>query len=1849
MEMEDRKPLVIVALVLLAGLLGYDLIAGFLSSVTGSSRENTAAKHKTIVMKPRFLADDGGIIVVSRSREAADTEGILKLFDAQGVAAQIIFEGGRIALLERGNPNGIELSRDVVTVGIRLARTQAVIFAGMMRKIVPLAVDSVENVLGRLDFSYFPPGSEKRAADDFMRVGNEPVDWDVLSGKWELTALSNPDRSANPFHLAFRSPGPRWEDPIFAERVDIKRYGTGALIGMVRGLPAISRISGNGPAARAGVEEEDIVLSAAGYGSFHGLSRGVGGDKVRFNLLRPSSGKLLNITVPKEPYRWGETTSPVPWSGGSESPEGLVAIGRPDWTEGRVEVNVAVGRDGSAGAAFRVVDRSDFSAVALSGAGEIQVLRFVSGQREVVARKAIPVWPGSFYRLGVTLTASEVSADVDGVPVLKALLEDGFGRVGLWASTVAAARGTAPRPPLFDDFVFSSRLSDVSSGQAPAPPSGKLLPDETSLRDWASPAGQWLYDGEGFYKFRYPIYRKSLVLIGGISQPVPIAIAPEGASPSDASAVRIVISPGDAPARIRVNESSISIEKLHNSSESELPESLRNSPWREIYVGIPQGQSPTGLVNVIDESAYDESFDKAPVSLLFTGGFWGVANKWICDPRFSYLSARSGELACAWWKGRVTGDFTADYYVATFMEMLDDPFERSGDYNLSLATELGNLGSGYTLSVGEDYDRVSRLRHGDKVLAETLDINHQPPSDHLFLPTRQDFHRHWTHVRLSRRGGEFTYEIDGRRAFSVNDPDPINAPLYPALWAQRNSFLLGRLRITGEISPGLKTLDNVPAPARLYDDGRFTNLWAGEPSASVEPSQDGLIIRQPASGPFLITLKQSFKIQGRSSAKIHIKVWPLAPALAIGAYVLPADAPGRAWTEEYGDGQTMEHWPTTGRPPWQTFRPRLYDDSMLGFVPIFGGLAEEPPFVPLKVISSETAPDGTLAILAEARLPAPLAGVSGNREYCIALGCLHRANYAASGLAVNPPGASYVLQDLSIELPAVKAQTAQSPAPGKSSIAESAAASSVPRSAPVPSAGNAETPAPASEKTYAIAPADEGTQTPAPPVAPVPPVVQSAPEVTPVLVDSRYIDIPGAVGPLLFALEGAEIGKLQVLMPVQSAEEDAAVTRYDLAETTQNIPPGSLLRLTWRSSDGRRKEYSLNFDASAPALVTASGPPQVLSIMLNGLRLNAIDFTDPKAFATLDRTDVVLLPHVEDGYTRLAVSRWGGKPFLRLFGSGTTAESSFLSLTYRADRKVAFSPSFERSETSLVWGDGEDRYTEWAIQANFIDTVPPVPFIADSQWHIARFNLPLSIASAGPDAFNTSSSSVGLADIGWQGTMIGMGLDLKQAALLPIFGKSHLTVDFNASTPEVSDYRLTVDDNEAVIVNRADTGPFPLREAVLADTGIKTVTLDKLTDGVHELSVSVAGPESKWSVPFKRSFILDTTPPDVFFLPEQPEAAFPLSIIAGHFIVRDKVSGFNPEGAVLSINDPSGKPLETYTARNGLQYDASTGALKVTRPMRPKWCFLPGVQVTLRGVRDIAGNEAVDFGPLAITRDGTVRTADKVFRKGVPENAAPQRTAPHPPVVFFEPQGNDIGWGPKGLGELIGGSHYFNYSTGQLSPEYNIKVSQRNDAGLGDSGGGVLESGPGEWRASLYEQFIDTDTTSWFVLSYKTTPSITKLTAEARIVGSTVSYDLPITNDGAWHTVFLDLPGAYRLHPVAIKRMRVVMNVDLVGFTEGRLTSPWPVGTVFVDAYASARDMRLRIHPFPGEERVRLFQNWEGLADGPAPVDKPRLTIPPMPDAKTVTIYAVSGDAVTKDAIETSPKVVVDCRPIQPR
>ncbi|MBN1808992.1 MAG: hypothetical protein JW909_07970 [Planctomycetes bacterium] len=1755
MQKADRR---IAAVILVLMLFVLAVIAVAVARWSAGSGPGQALKPArdgaAVAVVPRYNGTgNGGLAVVHPSFEEGVTASA-RVETIEGVAFTLNLGPSGTKLLRRAPDIAAGVPADIVEdvlaqgplpVAVFMKEGETVFMAGDHTGTFPVTVRKITALQAMCPVGYCPPGGVSRMSDDFMRVGDEPGQWEVLAGKWELTALSHPDRSTNPFVLAFRPPGRRWDDPVFAERIGLSRIGIGAMIGGIRGMQTVSRLSGNGPASRSGVHEDDIVLSIDSGG---GRSLfGTYDDKVRLRILRPSTGKTVNFTIPREKYRWGETAVPVPWTGGRMEPVGILTTGRSDWVSGRLEVSVSLDRFGAGGLVFNYQDSNNYTAAVLNGGGCAAIVKNSMGRSTELARAPAVVWPGSFYRMGVVFGGGRAVMDLDGREILSTDLPDSFGRAGIFAQVDNAVPDLPARPPMFDDFEYSAEPADLAGSGGASSPEGALISAESSVRDWANPAGRWLYAGDGRYVFRYAVYEEATLLLARLDETTEIAVADETGGPQSDGTFRWTATPAATPARITIGAKNVSVLPAGSAGVAESAAAPQN-PWRRVFIRMASGKNPSGIANVIDDGAFDESFDRAPSSLVFTGGFWGIANKWVCDPRFSFLSTRSGETAAAWWKGIVDGDFTIDYYVSTFMEMLDEPFERSGDYNLSITPVPGDLGAGYTLSVGEDYDRVSRFYRKGAVLAETADPDLQPPANHLYLPFRQDFHRHWTHVRLSRRGSAFTYELDGRTGFTVTDPDAIEGPVHVAVWTQRNSLLFGRLLITGRLRQGADVPVRFPAAPAGYDDGIYTNLWAGVPSASVRAAGDGLFVTQPVSGPFVIARKKPFYAYAGQDMVVNIRAKPASGSPVLGAYVLPADAAGFAWGDSYGDGPFVDSWPEKGPPPWQSYRPRLYDKGLIGFIPLFGDLPQELPFVPLQVASREVEEDGTVSVRAIIRHPENIVGGEKSGLYLIAVGCLHRTGYRASALTVNPPGTSYLLLDMSVE-----------PAPEQD----------------VQERGN----------PYIVA---------------------------------GILIIPGAAGPVTVSIGTVAPGNTLTLMPCEPFRHGEQ--RYRLSDLGREVAEGTPLHLRWMTHDQGAVEHELAF-ADSPA----AAPPEVISISINGRKADAIDFSDENSLAGRYGVSALLVHHPEEsGFTRIAAAHWGAMSRVGLFGGAARPSDCFLKLQYRADRRVSLSPHFESAAASIVWGDGLDRNTEWALHSRFMSPVPDVPFDGDGEWHTALFNLPLTLKASGMPSAGYRPSALALAEIGWNGMMLGMGLDLKSAELLPLVSAAAPRVDFTIrGVGDVSDWRMYVDDGESVALTAVDTGPFPLRTAVLDASGVERVQLDSLEDGIRYVTVSVADSTGRWSAPVRRGFVLDRTPPTVIFVPEKPANLPPLSLLAGHFVVTDNLSGVDLSGVSLSICDADGRNLGSYRSGNGLRYDADTGVLRVVRSSLPDWAALPSVTMTLGGIADIAGNSTPDYGPIQLSVSGRITLDGKVLREGCPETGTGTRTGMHAPVVFYEPTGSVRGPLPGGISAMLGGAQYFTESAGSLRPHYNVRVTQQDGAGIGGSGGGLLRTGTGEWRATLMTRYMDVGREEYFAFSYNADSSITSLSVEAHIVGGAVRrYDLPLARS-SWTTVLLDLNGVYEGTGIKLAsgNMRIITRLDIVGFTEGPLDASWPAGTVRLDAYGAARKPVLRIHNFPGEERALLYRQHGG--DPPLPCKTGRMNIAPAGPGEQIRIFAV--------------------------
>lgn len=1502
---------------------------------------------------------------------------------------------------------------------------------------------------------YLPASRPEPVADDFMRQGDDAAPWTLLSGEWFLTAGADPLRSANPFSLAYGSKHWLRPDPMLAERTERERIGIGVAVGDWRGRDFVSRLSAQGPAARAGVEEEDIVLSADGLASRYGRFGNTRRNSVRMTVFRPSTAQILKFDIRKEPYKWGEVRFPIPLAGSLTNNTGLMVVGQPQWCEGEAAVSVRPGASGAGGLAWRVMDGDAFLAARLAGAlfdkgrARLEVVQFDKGLANRIAEAQIPVWPEAFYRLASRLDGDRLTVSMDGTRLIECEVPAGIGRPGLCAWTSEADR-PSPAPVLFDDFEYHGIGYETKSMSQPRESRSTVMTREEAMIEWAAARGEWRRSGDFFF-YLYPLYRDFEVEVGDDRRVLifdegtdawskksfePSEALLEAGPPGKGEMGALVVRQNDEkwPLCHKVGGRGFKLTATDSRVDVRLPKGaggpggvLEPLPcnWFGLAVErLPDESAYPKNVTVMDEGAWDTRFEKAPSDLLFLSGFWGIANKWVCDPRFSWLAARSSEVAQAWWKGRLAGDFTLDFYTATFMELNDEPFERNGDLGVALSARPGDLGDGYFLSIGEEYDTASRFYRRGKVLAETRDERFLPPSNHLYLPLRQEFHRRWTHIRLSRRGKRFTYEIDGRRALSVEDTEALDVP-YLALMCQRTGFLISRMRLSGDIEPGIPP-ETAPLPCRLYDDGEFTNLWAGVPQTQAVHTKEGLEVEQVCSGPMLLVHKTPFVLR---SSTLLVRLKPLRGDLRLGVYILPNDPPTFHWGEEYGDGTPTRRDELPPGPPFSTYRPRLFDQGLLLYVPLVGEFPENSPFTKARDIEHRILPDGTIEVTARLDLPYPTAHYALRAQGTAAVGMLHLDEYAVSGVKYNRPGSAYLLKCLEV--------------------------------------------------------------------------------------------VPDPVG-----------------RPRVSADDQ---------------------RDGWRT---------------ALFLINGTAPK----------RWNGGTYVD--APGRLE--EGVLLS--QRGAPFLTPTRWAGRTRLYLEQDWSPPDFPILELTYRADTRVALSPYFWPPGASLIWGDGLDDRTEWAIRAGFTEPLPAEELQSDGETHTAHFNLFRTLAE-GLKSQHPQGGMVSLCDEGWRGMYPGIGMELHGFGFIPMVS-SRLIQIVPSSEAARGEWRMSVDTSPksepltpSVIL--PETGTLvPFQRLLLEAYGIRVVSPDSLREGRNYVHFKARSADGRWGETEHWPFLVDTEPPEVRFLPAPPGDN---SLLFGSFEVQDPM-GIVPSALRVTAKDAVGR-WYSYTDASGLRWEPHTGRLSLVRAVPPPWISSP-VEVTLSGIVDTLSHQAPDFGPLEIWPHGSVTLEADRERKDVPLREACRLESAGPePAVFFVPEGRGDAMAfaaPARVMSLIGGANYFEETLGQLRPCYNVEVKRTAGAGLGGGHGGRILAWPGEWRTELLQRYIDPRNEQFFVMSYRVEGNIEQLHIKVQAVGDRWAvYPIDDISPG-WHTVAIDLQSA--LDEKARSAMfPYVLRADLVGECGGRFDPLEPAGRVYLDALGAAGTLRLRLACAPGHERIQAF------------------------------------------------------------
>ena len=267
--------------------------------------------------------------------------------------------------------------------------------------------------------------------DDFMRESGNGI-WRPLSGRWELTGMAFPERSANPFSLraSFGNEKPA-DDALYKARFRPEQeYSAGFIISPMEGTLHIVRITGDSPAARAGMQEDDIFLEIDGQ-SVENMNPWSAYQLLAARLWRrgtnesaaPRREKLREFVITPETFRWATPSvgiailpvnPPIPLDGDNYS---LITAGEPGWSDYAAEVAVKPLGPGGMGLAVAVTSPKDYvmfrwrgpagrkldPAVPINEKGiydRLQLVRAVDGQETILAECAAGYRPHEFYLHG---------------------------------------------------------------------------------------------------------------------------------------------------------------------------------------------------------------------------------------------------------------------------------------------------------------------------------------------------------------------------------------------------------------------------------------------------------------------------------------------------------------------------------------------------------------------------------------------------------------------------------------------------------------------------------------------------------------------------------------------------------------------------------------------------------------------------------------------------------------------------------------------------------------------------------------------------------------------------------------------------------------------------------------------------------------------------------------------------------------------------------------------------------------------------------------------------------------------------------------------------------------------------------------------------------------------------------------------------------------------------------------------------------------------------------------------------------------------------------------------------------
>lgn len=719
-----------------------------------------------------------------------------------------------------------------------------------------------------------------RFDDSFMRQnGSGAGEWKPIFGHWEITSQTFVERSANPFSLraSFKNMPPFEEDPLNAaeKRVRDGEYGSGMQISFSEGTPHIVRITGGGPAAHAGLAEDDIFIRVNGidcsriaqYQLYRELNNAPGG--LRLVMYRPGERALREFSFNPQGYKWGVSVEATPLAPIREVNTGaigdysFIAAGDAGWSDYEAEAAAKPLGAGGFGVAVAVRSDKDFLLFRWLGPHErsepkrpkenvLQLVEVKDGNEKILAEKPAHYRAYEFYRMGVAWRDGKLAGLIDRNEILSAdVPEVKRGKIGLWA-----LKGNAV---FFDDVHVAGDRAVTAAWRTPERALNSIFALEDDMEAWANPALEWERDVKtpwAIHKQRFPGDQAVSIAKPRFSD-LTIALFC-GADPESGACPRLTIRKGVAEiSGVGFEKQSVdvgngpfnrvSFDAGAYGVRASIDGKKLNADWGGVKPHLTGGRAPGlgerlairglknlgdhGAVRVTSSGTLEYTFDGAPSDWKVASGRWGQLNKWICDPRWSWFGGRTKTVGAIWNKHIFSGDVSVDAHVATMMMRDDPPFERPGDFNLTICGDGDNLDSGYTLIFGGDLNSWTRLYRKGVQVAEATDEKFRVFSDRIRHPDKPDLHQRWFHLKLEKIGDTISFYRDDVLAFKFTDPEPLPDGRV-AYWTLDNGFLLSRLRIAHN---GARPAPFEDGRSELFEDARVINMFDGEYTTSVAP------------------------------------------------------------------------------------------------------------------------------------------------------------------------------------------------------------------------------------------------------------------------------------------------------------------------------------------------------------------------------------------------------------------------------------------------------------------------------------------------------------------------------------------------------------------------------------------------------------------------------------------------------------------------------------------------------------------------------------------------------------------------------------------------------------------------------------------------------------------------------------------------------------------------------------------------------------------------------------------------------------------------------------------------------